>query len=177
MTFYFDIVLLIVAIFMFFSGLYFGFYNQLRRTLSSIAGILAAIFTNNLLVGIISSIGNIKEILAKVVNIFFTMEADIAVKLLVGLVTFLVTKLLMYLIIGIFKKRDVKSFLKDKSALSCVIGGVLGLVNAYIVGLMLYILFFNIPAGLDHAVVSQKIFYILPHIRELIDAMVASNVA
>ena len=177
MTFYFDIVLLIIAIFMFFSGLYFGFYNQLRRTLSSIAGLAAAIFTNDLLVGIISSIGNIKEILAKVVNIFFVMDASVAVKLLVGLVTFLVTKLLMYLIIGIFKKRDVKSFLKDKSTLSCVIGGILGLVNAYIAGLMLYILFFNIPSGLDHASISQKIFYILPHIKELVDIMAASSIA
>ena len=144
MTFNFDLVLLIIAIFMFLSGLYFGFYNQLRRTLSSIAGLLAALFLTSIVAGIISGLGGIKDIIAKVVNIFFIVDADIAVKLLVGLVIYFVVKLFVYLIIGAFKRRDVKSFLKDKSAVSCIVGGVLGIINAYIVGLLLYILFLNI---------------------------------
>lgn len=175
MTFNFDLVLLIIAIFMFLSGLYFGFYNQLRRTLSSIAGLLAALFLTSIVAGIISGLGGIKDIIAKVVNIFFIVDADIAVKLLVGLVIYFVVKLFVYLIIGAFKRRDVKSFLKDKSAVSCIVGGVLGIINAYIVGLLLYILFLNIPSSLDHSLVTSKLFYLLPQIKELIDAILATT--
>lgn len=171
MSFNFDIVLLIVAIFMFLSGLYFGFYNQLRRTLSSVAGLACAIFLNDLLVGIVSAIGNIKEIIAKVVNVVFIMEVDIAIKLFVGLVVFLIVKLLMYLIIGAFKKRDVKSFLKDKSSLSCIIGGILGIVNAYVAGLILFLIFINVPNAVSTTSVSIKIFGILPQIKEIIEAI------
>ena len=156
---------------MFLSGLYFGFYNQLKRTLSSIVGLAASIFVSDILVGVISGLGNIKDIIAKVVNVFFAMEANIALKLVVSLMIFLIVKLIMFVIIGAFKKRDVKSFLKDKTLTSCLIGGTLGLINAYIVGLVLYILFLNIPGSLTNANVSSRIFYILPHIKQLIDAI------
>ena len=175
MTFNFDIVLLIVAIFMFLAGLYFGFYNQFRRTFSSIAGLVAALFLTSIVTGIVSGLGNIKDIIAKVVNIFLVVDADVSVKLLVGLLIYFVVKLFVYLIIGAFKRRDVKSFLKDKSTISCIIGGILGIVNAYIVGLLLYILFLNIPSSLDHAQVASKLFYLLPQVKELIDAILASN--
>ncbi|MBO4623657.1 MAG: hypothetical protein J5691_07260 [Bacilli bacterium] len=171
MSFNFDVVLLIVAIFMFLSGLYFGFYNQLRRTLSSVVGLACAIFLNDLLVGIISAIGNTKSIIAKVVNVVFVMEADIAIKLFVGLIVYLVVKLIMYLIIGAFKRRDVKSFLKDKSSLSCIIGGILGLVNAYVVGLILFLIFINVPGAIASTSISIKIFGILPQIKEVIEAI------
>ena len=118
MSFNFDIVLLIIAIFMFLAGLYFGFYHQLRRTLSSIVGLLTALVLTDIVAGIISGIGSIKDIIAKVVNVFFAMNADIAVKLVVGAIIYFGVKLILYLIIGAFKRRDVKSFLKDKSALS-----------------------------------------------------------
>ncbi|MBO7085871.1 MAG: CvpA family protein [Bacilli bacterium] len=173
MSFNFDLVLFIIAIFMFLSGLYFGFYNQLRRTLSSIAGLAAALFLTSIVANIISGLGSIKDIIAKVVNIFLVVHPDVAVKLLVGLIIYFTVKLIFYLIIGAFKRRDVKSFLKDKSATSCIVGGVLGVVNAYIIGLLLYILFLNIPGSLYHADVASKIFYLLPQVKEIVDAILA----
>ena len=175
MSFNFDLVLLIIAIFMFLSGLYFGFYNQLRRTLSSIAGLAAALFLASIVANIISGLGSIKDFIAKVVNIFLVIDPDVSVKLLVGLIIYFTVKLIFYLIIGAFKRRDVKSFLKDKSAISCIVGGVLGVVNAYIIGLLLYILFLNIPGSLDHADVASKIFYLLPQVKEIVDAILAST--
>ena len=114
--------------------------------------------------------GSIKDIIGRIVNIFFSMEADIALKLLIGLILFLVVKLVVFAFCGLFKKRDVKSFLKDKTTLSSVLGGVLGLINAYIVGMILFILF-TCCNSLDNANVSRAIFTLLPQIREIVEAL------
>lgn len=155
---------------MFFSGLYFGLYNQLRRTLSNLAGLLAAVFLSDTIINAISGIGSIKDIAIRVANIFFSLGEDIALKLLVGLLVFLVVKSVLFIIIGIFKKRDVKSLLKDKTALSCLLGGTLGLVNAYAVGMVLFILF-SCFSNLENATIASKIFAIIPQVNELINAI------
>lgn len=171
MVFNYDIVLLIIAVFMFLTGIYFGFYNQLRRTLSSVAGLVVSLFTCDIVAGIIASL---ETIVNKITNIF--IPGISVFKLLVGLVIFLVVKLVLFLFIGLFKKRGAKAFLKDKNAISGIVGGVLGLVNAYIVGLMLYMLFacFN---GVANASVSSKIFTIIPQFKEIIESILNNFVA
>lgn len=172
MTFNFDIVLLIVAIFMFLSGLYFGFYNQLRRTLSSVAGLIASIFLNATILNVVDAI---KETIAKIVNVFFPVSEDVASKLMIGLLIFLAVKIVVYIFIGFFKRRGVQAFVKDKTVLSHLLGGALGLVNAYVAGLMLFIIFACCGA-VENATISGKLFTILPQIRELIEAILNQTI-
>ena len=171
MNFNFDIVLLIVAIFSLLTGLYFGFYNQFRRTLSTVGGFLVALFVTDILANIIGGIGSLTSIIAKVVKIFFSsLSDDVATKLVIGVILFFASKLIIFAFIGLFKRHDVKSFLKDKTLISSLIGGVLGMVDAYIIGLMLFMLFMAC-GGVASASISQKLFYIFPKIKEILEAM------
>ena len=175
MTFNFDIILLIVAIFMFLSGLYFGFYNQLRRTLSNVAGLFASIFLTPIVLNALGAMDAIKEIIVKIVNVFFAIDEEVAINLAIGLVIFLTVKIVVYIFVGFFKKRGVQAFVKDKSAISHLIGGVLGIVNAYVASLILFIIFACCGAA-NNANVSLKLFTILPQLRELIEPLMTSQI-
>ena len=173
MTFNFDIVLLLIAVFMLLSGFYFGFYNELRRVLSNVGGLMVAILVTDTVLGFLGGIANT---IAKVIKfVFVNLNDEMAAKLTIGFVIFLIAKLFIFMFVGIFKQRGTKAFLKDKSTLSTLTGGILGLVNALAVGFIFFILF-EASLGAIPGSIAPKVFGILkfiPQIENIINGVIA----
>lgn len=167
MTFNFDILLAIIAFFTFLSGLYYGFFAQFRRTLGSVGGMVVALFVTDVIYEAMQSASGVIDIFEKIINFLKETERSLCAKLIIGATLFIVTKIIIQLVIGIFKPRGLKSLIKEKKAGSSFVGGILGLIDAYAIGAILFV-GFSILAKTGDVKVANTIYSIFPTIANLL---------
>lgn len=137
-TFNFDIIILLVLIAMASSSLYFGLYRQTRKTLTLIGPIIVLYFLFNKIMKLVnnSSFGfKISTGLSKLlkINIYQSMTYT----MIIYIICWLILGFIIRFLYGIYRMPIEKKVLTKPSWISKVISLILGIINAYVIIMIL----------------------------------------
>jgi len=137
--FNFDIVIIIIAFFLFVIGIYRGFYHQTFTTISLIVPVFVIYFFKDKVLSLFQTISNYESIINsihRVTKYFLNLDIVALESFLVILITFIVVYLLMKLILLPFKRMNFR----NNNHLSRLLGGAMGLVGAVVFVLLAFVL-------------------------------------
>lgn len=137
-SFNFDIIIVLILVSSLIFGLYFTLYRQLRRTIVLILPFVILSFSFNLIYRLITGVGFIKDYGFKALEfIGFDTYVEYAFSLIVYFFSYLVIAIIIRVVYSFFRISVKNRVLGKKSGYSKVASALLGLLNGYILGMLL----------------------------------------
>ncbi|MGD9604800.1 MAG: hypothetical protein AB7V00_01430 [Bacilli bacterium] len=141
-TFNFDIIIVLVLIASIIAGAYYSLYRQIRKTMILIVPLVALYFVLPPLMTMIKSVSAVYGILEKVfafIGRFLKLSSymNIMITGFIGVIAYILMALVIAFIFQIFATPVEKRVLRSTPTFSRVVAGLFGLINGYVLVILL----------------------------------------
>lgn len=156
-SFNFDIIIILILISSIITGLYFNLYRQGRRTAVLTLPIIILFFLYNFFYDSFSQMGFLNNSINKILEILKIKHQETAFALIIYFISYILLGLAVRLIYSLFRVKVQKRVLNKSSTSSRILGSVFGLLNGYVIGMLLMFVL-NPFIGLNYDKPITKIY-------------------